>query len=143
MKSLSFYKILGFSPSFHKILKALKQTTTKPYNFSIWRVVNNIAFALAALNSRLLFEDQVNMFKSSLVRKFPQYRISFAFQCRYIIESSAYWRQVQLLTQFFISMTHKLNNTGPKIYHCGTPNFEYKKFEWRESICRKWFLLDK
>ena len=53
--------------------------------------------------------------------------ISFALQCRYIVESSAYWRQVQLGAQFVISVKHKLNNTDPKIDPCGTPNFEYKR----------------
>ena len=103
-------------------------------------MVNNVAFVLAALNTRLLLEDQVSMLESSLVRKFAQDFISFALQCRCIVESSACWRQVQLGTQFFISLTHKLNNTGPKIDHCGTPNFEYKRFEQRESICTKWLV---
>ena len=44
---------------------------------------------------------------------------------------------------FFISLTHKLSNTGPKIGPCGAPNFEYKRFEHRESICTKWLLFDK
>ena len=45
-------------------------------------------------------------------------------------------------TQFFISLTHKLNNTGPKIDPCGTPNFEYKRFEQHESISTKWLQFD-
>ena len=40
-------------------------------------------------------------------------------------------------------MTHKLNNAGSKIDPCGTPNFEYKRFEQRESIYPKWLLFDK
>ena len=40
-------------------------------------------------------------------------------------------------------LTHKSHNTSPKIYPCGTPNFEYERFEWRESICTKWLLFDK
>ena len=83
------------------------------------------------------------MFESSLVRIFAQDFISFTFQCLYIVESSAYWRQVQVGTQFFISLTHKLNNTGPKIDPCVTPNFEYKRLEQDESICTKWLLFDK
>ena len=39
----------------------------KSFNFSIWLVVNNIAFVLAVLNARLLFKDQVSMFESSIV----------------------------------------------------------------------------
>ena len=106
-------------------------------------MVNNIAFVLAALNARLLLEEQVNMFESSLVTIFAQDFISFALQCQYIVESSAYWRQVHLGTQFFISLTHKSNNTGPKSDSCGTPNFDYKRFEERESICTKWLLFAK
>lgn len=59
--------------------------------------MNNIAFALVALNARLLFEDQVSMLKSSLVRISAQCFISF--QWRYIFELPAYWIQVQLGTQ--------------------------------------------
>ena len=33
--------------------------------------------------------------------------------------------------------------TGPRNDSCGTPNFEYKKFEPCESICIKWFLFGK
>ena len=105
--------------------------------------MNNIDSVLAALNGRLLLEDQFSMFESSLVRMFAQKFLSFALQCQYIVESSAYWRQVHLETQFFISLTHKLNITGPKINPCSTPNFEYKRFEQRESICTKWLLFDK
>ena len=84
------------------------------------------------------------MFESSLVRIFSQdFFISFALQCRYVVESSAYWRQVHLGTQFFVSLTHKVNNTGPKIDTCGAPNSEYKKFEQREFICTKWLLFGK
>ena len=43
----------------------------------------------------------------------------------------------------FTSVTHKVNNTGPKIDPCGTPNSEYKRFEQRESICTKLLLFDK
>ena len=68
------------------------------------------------------------------MRIFAQDFISFHLKYRYIVESSAYWRQV---TQLFISMTHKLNNIGPKIDPCGTPNFKYKRFEQRESIHTK------
>ena len=40
-------------------------------------------------------------------------------------------------------MARKLNDTGPKIDPCVTPNFEYKRIEQPESICKKWFLFDK
>ena len=100
-------------------------------------MVNYVAFVLVALNARLLLEDQVSMFESSLGRISGQEFVSFVLQCRYIVESSAYWSQVQLGTQFFISVTHKLNNTGPKIDPCGTPSSECKRCEKRESICTK------
>ena len=102
---------------------------SKPCNFFIWLVVNYIAFVLVALNTTLFFEHQVSMFESSLVRASAQYFICFALQCWYIVEFSVQWRQVQLGTQFFISVTDKLNNSGPKSYPCGTPNFEYKRLE--------------
>ena len=66
--------------------------------------MNNIAFVLAALNARLLLKDQVSKFESSPVRI-----------CQCIVESSAYWSQVQLGTKSFISLMHDLNRTGPKI----------------------------
>ena len=37
---------------------------SKPCNFSMWLVVNDINLVVAALNARLLFEDQVSMFES-------------------------------------------------------------------------------
>ena len=77
------------------------------------------------------------MFASSLIRIFAQKFMSFALQCRYIFESSACWKQVHLGTQFFISLTHNLNSTAPKIDPCGTPNFKYRIFEQRESIYTK------
>ena len=108
---------------------SLTTSCSKPCNFSIWLVVNDIALVLAALNARLLLEDQFSMFESSLVGMLAQDFISFALQCRYIVESSAYWRQVQMGTKFFRSVTHKLNNAGPKIEPCGTQNFEHEMFE--------------
>lgn len=63
-----------------------------------------------------------------------------ALQCRYIVESSSYWMQAQLET-LFILVAHKLNDT--EIDSCVTPNFEYKRIEQLESICKKWFLFDK
>ena len=77
-------------------------------------MVNNIAFVLVTLNARLLLEDQFSMFESSLVRISAQDFISFALQCRCIVELTAYFRQVPLGTQFFMSVTHKLNSTGLK-----------------------------
>ena len=47
----------------------------------MWLLVNNIDFVLAALNARLLLEDQDNMVESLLVRIFAQDFISFALPC--------------------------------------------------------------
>ena len=77
------------------------------------------------------------MFESPLIRIFAQDFISFSLQCQYIVESSACWKQVHLGTQLFISLTHNLNSTVPKIDPCGTPNFKYKIFEQRESVYTK------
>ena len=62
---------------------------------------------MVLFNARLLFEDQASMFESSLVRISAQHFISFAFAVSTFVESSEYWRQVQLGTQFFTSMTLK------------------------------------
>ena len=43
----------------------------------------------------------------------------------------------QLGTQFSLPLTHKLNDAGSNTDPCGTPNFEYKRFEQRESICTR------
>ena len=60
------------------------------------------------------------MFENSLVRVFVQDFISFSSQCLFFVESSAYWRQVHLGIRLSISLTHKLNNSGPKIDPFGT-----------------------
>ena len=50
------------------------------------------------------------------------------------MESSAYWVHLLPFNILFISATHKLKRTGPRIDPCGTPKFIYKMLEMFESI---------
>ena len=78
-----------YSFTFSRVLSLHLSSTTsclKPCNFSFRLVVNNIAFVLAALNARLLLEDQVSMFESSLVSKdicarFYIFRFAMSIYC--------------------------------------------------------------
>ena len=53
------------------------------------------------------------------------------------MESFAYWIHLLPFNILFISATHKLKRTGPRIDPCGTPKFVYKMLEMFESICTK------
>ena len=61
----------------------------------------------------------------------------FYFAATMIVESSAYWIHLLPFNMLFISATHKLKRTGPRIDPCGTPKFVYKMLEMLESICTK------
>ena len=96
---------------------------SKSCNYSIWLVVNNIVFVLVTLNA-------------GLFPRFYIFRFALSIYCSIVCVL-----ELQLRTQFFISVMDVLNNTGPKISLCGTPNFKYKRFEKLESICTNGFCL--
>ena len=53
------------------------------------------------------------------------------------VGSSAYWIHLLPFNILFISATHKLKRTGPRIDPSGTPKFVYKMLEMFEEICTK------
>ena len=91
-----------------------------------------IAFVLALLKIRFVSLDHLEIEWISISILLIHECRSLFLHAWYNVVSSAYWRHIGN-----ISATHRLNNIGPNIEPCGTPNSDVKRVEKCASICTK------
>ena len=94
-----------------------------------------ITFVLALLKIRFVSLDGLEMEWMSFSILLIHACRPLALHARYNVASSAYCKHSLSGIIWDISATHRLNNIGPNIEPCGTPNSDVNRVQKFASIC--------